>query len=109
MHPKSVPAKGKVGPAQPAGSGRNAAAQVLGIAQATAEADWTYSKAWLRRQWLRGEPNKHLRQRQGLFPKSPAGGGRRPSPLLPGAGGLRLGVGSASVPARDRRGLVTAG
>jgi RNA polymerase sigma factor (TIGR02999 family) len=34
------------------------AAQVLGIARATAEADWTYSKAWLRRQWLRGEPNK---------------------------------------------------
>ena len=31
------------------------AAQVLGIAQATAEEDWTYSKAWLRRQWLRGE------------------------------------------------------
>ena len=29
--------------------------QVLGIAQATAEEDWTYSKAWLRRQWLRGE------------------------------------------------------
>ena len=34
------------------------AAQVLGIAQATAEEDWTYSKAWLRRQWLRGEPKK---------------------------------------------------
>jgi RNA polymerase sigma factor (TIGR02999 family) len=32
------------------------AAQVLGIAQSTAEEDWTYSKAWLRRQWLRGEP-----------------------------------------------------
>ncbi len=31
------------------------AAQVLGIAQAAAEEDWTYSKAWLRRQWLRGE------------------------------------------------------
>jgi RNA polymerase sigma factor (TIGR02999 family) len=31
------------------------AAQVLGIAQATAEEDWTYAKAWLRRQWLRGE------------------------------------------------------
>jgi RNA polymerase sigma factor (TIGR02999 family) len=31
------------------------AAHVLGIAQATAEEDWTYSKAWLRRQWLRGE------------------------------------------------------
>jgi RNA polymerase sigma factor (TIGR02999 family) len=34
------------------------AAQVLGIAQATAEDDWTYSKAWLRRHWYRGEP-KH--------------------------------------------------
>ena len=31
------------------------AAQVLGIAQSTAEEDWTYSKAWLRRRWLRGE------------------------------------------------------
>jgi RNA polymerase sigma factor (TIGR02999 family) len=30
------------------------AAQVLGISKSTAEADWTYSKAWLRRQWLRG-------------------------------------------------------
>ena len=34
------------------------AAQVLGIAQATAEEDWTYSKAWLRRQWFRGEQQK---------------------------------------------------
>ncbi len=34
------------------------AAQVLGIAQSTAEEDWTYSKAWLRRKWLRGEQNK---------------------------------------------------
>jgi RNA polymerase sigma factor (TIGR02999 family) len=31
------------------------AAQVLGVAHATAEEDWTYAKAWLRRQWLRGE------------------------------------------------------
>jgi RNA polymerase sigma factor (TIGR02999 family) len=31
------------------------AAQVLGIAQPTAEEDWTYAKAWLRRQWLRDE------------------------------------------------------
>ena len=31
------------------------AAQVLGIAPATAEEDWTYAKAWLRRLWLRGE------------------------------------------------------
>ena len=28
-------------------------AQILGIALATAEEDWTYAKAWLRRQWLR--------------------------------------------------------
>jgi RNA polymerase sigma factor (TIGR02999 family) len=34
------------------------AAQVLGIAQSTAEEDWTYSKAWLRRKWLRGEQEK---------------------------------------------------
>jgi RNA polymerase sigma factor (TIGR02999 family) len=31
------------------------AAQVLGIAQATAEEDWAYARAWLRRQWLRDE------------------------------------------------------
>jgi RNA polymerase sigma factor (TIGR02999 family) len=31
------------------------AAQILGIAHGTAEDDWTYAKAWLRRQWLRGE------------------------------------------------------
>ena len=36
------------------------AAQVLGIAQSTAEEDWTYSKAWLRRQWLRGEGKKEM-------------------------------------------------
>jgi RNA polymerase sigma factor (TIGR02999 family) len=36
------------------------AAQVLGIAQATAEEDWTYSKAWLRRHWLRGEQKKEV-------------------------------------------------
>lgn len=30
-------------------------AQILGIAQATAEEDWTYAKAWLRRRWRRGE------------------------------------------------------
>jgi RNA polymerase sigma factor (TIGR02999 family) len=34
------------------------AAQVLGIAQSTADDDWTYSKAWLCRQWLRGEQKK---------------------------------------------------
>jgi RNA polymerase sigma factor (TIGR02999 family) len=31
------------------------AAEALGIAPATAEEDWTYARAWLRRQWLRGE------------------------------------------------------
>jgi RNA polymerase sigma factor (TIGR02999 family) len=31
------------------------AAQILGIAPATAEEDWTYAKAWLRRQWRRDE------------------------------------------------------
>jgi RNA polymerase sigma factor (TIGR02999 family) len=30
-------------------------AQILGIAQATAEEDWTYAKAWLRRRWRQGE------------------------------------------------------
>jgi RNA polymerase sigma factor (TIGR02999 family) len=30
-------------------------AEILGIAQATAEEDWTYAKAWLRRQFRRGE------------------------------------------------------
>src|SRR5262249_3030585 len=34
------------------------AAQVLGIAHATAEEDWTNAKAWLRRQWLRGREKK---------------------------------------------------
>src|SRR5262245_50537434 len=28
-------------------------AQILGIALATAEEDWAYARAWLRRQWLR--------------------------------------------------------
>jgi RNA polymerase sigma factor (TIGR02999 family) len=31
------------------------AAQILGVAPATAEEDWTYAKAWLRRHWLGGE------------------------------------------------------
>jgi RNA polymerase sigma factor (TIGR02999 family) len=31
------------------------AAEILGIAAATAEEDWTYARAWLRREWLRGE------------------------------------------------------
>jgi RNA polymerase sigma factor (TIGR02999 family) len=34
------------------------AAEVLGIAKSTAEEDWTYAKAWLRRQWFRGEQEK---------------------------------------------------
>jgi RNA polymerase sigma factor (TIGR02999 family) len=33
------------------------AAEVLGIAHATAEDDWTYARAWLRREWMRTEPN----------------------------------------------------
>lgn len=33
------------------------AAEVLGIAPATAEDDWTYARAWLRRQFLRGNEN----------------------------------------------------
>ena len=31
------------------------AAQALGVAPATAEEDWTYARAWLRRLWLRDE------------------------------------------------------
>jgi RNA polymerase sigma factor (TIGR02999 family) len=31
------------------------AARILGVAPATAEEDWTYARAWLRRQWLRAE------------------------------------------------------
>jgi RNA polymerase sigma factor (TIGR02999 family) len=31
------------------------AARVLGIAEATAEEDWAYARAWLRRLWLRDE------------------------------------------------------
>lgn len=34
------------------------AAEVLGIAPATAEDDWTFARAWLRREWLRGEQDK---------------------------------------------------
>jgi RNA polymerase sigma factor (TIGR02999 family) len=34
------------------------AAQVLGIAPATAEEDWAYARAWLRRRWLRDEGQK---------------------------------------------------
>jgi RNA polymerase sigma factor (TIGR02999 family) len=30
------------------------AAAILGIAPATAEEDWTFARAWLRREWLRG-------------------------------------------------------
>ena len=33
------------------------AAEVLEIAAATAEEDWTYARAWLRREWLRGQPD----------------------------------------------------
>jgi RNA polymerase sigma factor (TIGR02999 family) len=31
------------------------AAAILGVAPATAEEDWTYARAWLRREWLRGQ------------------------------------------------------
>jgi DNA-directed RNA polymerase specialized sigma24 family protein len=31
------------------------AAQILGVAPAAAEDDWTYAKAWLRRQWRRDQ------------------------------------------------------
>ena len=31
------------------------AATILGIAHSTAEAEWTYARAWLRRDWLRSE------------------------------------------------------
>jgi DNA-directed RNA polymerase specialized sigma24 family protein len=31
------------------------AAPLLGIAVATAEEEWTYARAWLRREWLRNE------------------------------------------------------
>jgi RNA polymerase sigma factor (TIGR02999 family) len=37
------------------------AANILGVSQATAEEDWTYAKAWLRREALRGE-EKNLRE-----------------------------------------------
>jgi RNA polymerase sigma factor (TIGR02999 family) len=36
------------------------AAQILGVAPATAEEDWTYAKAWLRRYWLRDEKQRAL-------------------------------------------------
>jgi RNA polymerase sigma factor (TIGR02999 family) len=34
------------------------AASVLGIAHSTAEEEWTYARAWLRREWLRNEENR---------------------------------------------------
>jgi DNA-directed RNA polymerase specialized sigma24 family protein len=33
------------------------AAPILGIAAATAEEEWTYARAWLRREWLQNEQN----------------------------------------------------
>jgi RNA polymerase sigma factor (TIGR02999 family) len=33
------------------------AASILAIAPATAEEEWTYARAWLRREWLRDEKN----------------------------------------------------
>lgn len=35
------------------------AADVLGVSEATAEEDWTYSRAWLRREWLRGQQERN--------------------------------------------------
>ena len=56
---EKAPAKGRTGEAAVLpGCTMGEAAQVLGIAQATAEEDWTYSKAWLRRRWLRDEQKK---------------------------------------------------
>jgi RNA polymerase sigma factor (TIGR02999 family) len=37
------------------------AADILQIAHATAEEDWTYARAWLRRQWLRADKNSPTR------------------------------------------------
>jgi DNA-directed RNA polymerase specialized sigma24 family protein len=34
------------------------AAEILGIAAATAEEDWTFARTWLRREWLRGEASQ---------------------------------------------------
>ena len=39
------------------------AAEILGIALATAEEDWNYAKAWLRRQWNRGEGRREEEKR----------------------------------------------
>jgi ECF sigma factor len=39
------------------------AAQILGIAPATAEEDWTYAKAWLRRQWRRDEKKTRMTEK----------------------------------------------
>jgi RNA polymerase sigma factor (TIGR02999 family) len=36
------------------------AAAILGIAHKTAEEDWTHARAWLRREWLRGEKKNPL-------------------------------------------------
>jgi RNA polymerase sigma factor (TIGR02999 family) len=33
------------------------AAPILGIAESTAEEEWTYARAWMRREWLQNEKN----------------------------------------------------
>jgi RNA polymerase sigma factor (TIGR02999 family) len=35
-------------------------AEILGVAVKTAEEDWTYARAWLRRRWLRGRENNSV-------------------------------------------------
>jgi RNA polymerase sigma factor (TIGR02999 family) len=38
------------------------AAEILGISPATAEDDWTYVRAWLRREWLRDQSTERNRE-----------------------------------------------
>ncbi len=45
-----------------AGLTLNEAAEMLGISPATAEDDWTYVRAWLRREWVRDQSQKKNRE-----------------------------------------------
>ncbi len=45
-----------------AGLTLNEAAEILGISPATAEDDWTYVRAWLRREWLRDQSKERNRE-----------------------------------------------
>ena len=45
-----------------AGLTLNEAAEILGISPATAEDDWTYVRAWLRREWLRDQSTERNRK-----------------------------------------------